>query len=480
MSRLPHWPWRKGLRLLPAGLLCLSLGPAGLAAVPRLKVSENQRFLVKEDGSPFFYLADTAWELFHRLNREEADLYLANRAAKGFTVIQAVALAELDGLGVPNPYGHLPLEDLDPGKPNEAYFQHVDYVINKAEELGMYTGLLPTWGDKWNRKWGIGPEIFTPENAAAYGQWLGRRYRDKPVIWILGGDRNPENAAHFEILRAMAAGLRKVHRGSQLMTFHPMGSGNSAKWFHHDDWLDFHLFQSGHRDTNLPNYNLTLANHRLDPPKPTLDGEPRYEDHPVGFKPEQGWFDDYDVRQAAYWSMLAGACGHTYGNHNIWQFWQADRRPVSSARTPWRQALGSPGSFQMKHLRSLFEAYPWPQLVPDQSVIAGDAGKGGDHQRAARSEDGTFGFVYTPAGRPVTAQMNKFTPRRVRAHWYDPRTGKAVPLGDFRNMETQAFEPPAQGRGQDWVLVLDDPRERFRLPLQPTPFASPEKRTEPE
>src|SRR5215216_4273947 len=63
--------------------------------LPRLKVSENRRFLVREDGSPFFYLGDTAWELFHRLNRDEADEYLRDRAARGFTVIQAVVLAEL-------------------------------------------------------------------------------------------------------------------------------------------------------------------------------------------------------------------------------------------------------------------------------------------------------------------------------------------------------------------------------------------------
>jgi len=39
----------------------------------RLKINDNKRFIVKVDGSPFFYLGDTAWELFHRLNREEAD-----------------------------------------------------------------------------------------------------------------------------------------------------------------------------------------------------------------------------------------------------------------------------------------------------------------------------------------------------------------------------------------------------------------------
>jgi hypothetical protein len=130
------------------------------AGAPRLQVNENHRFLVKEDGQPFFYLGDTAWELFHRLNREEATRYLENRARKGFTVIQAVALAELDGLNAPNPYGYIPLTDNDPTKPavregpDNDYWDHVDFVVDKAEQLGLFIGFLPTWGDKWNKKWG--------------------------------------------------------------------------------------------------------------------------------------------------------------------------------------------------------------------------------------------------------------------------------------------------------------------------------------
>ena len=82
-----------------------------------ITVSENGHYLQYADGRPFFYQGDTAWELFHRLDREQADLYLRNRAAKGFNVIQAVALAELDGVDVPNAYGHLPLTDRDPSRP---------------------------------------------------------------------------------------------------------------------------------------------------------------------------------------------------------------------------------------------------------------------------------------------------------------------------------------------------------------------------
>ena len=113
-----------------------------------LKVADNQRYLVYADGTPFFWLGDTAWELFHRLDREEAELYFSDRAEKGFTVIQAVILAEQDGLNTPNPYGEKPLQNNDPTKPNEKYFQHVDDLLKIAEKHGLLIALLPTWGDK--------------------------------------------------------------------------------------------------------------------------------------------------------------------------------------------------------------------------------------------------------------------------------------------------------------------------------------------
>jgi len=129
-----------------AGSLLVSPAHAFAEVAARLTVHENRRYIQYQDGRPFFYLGDTAWELFHRLNREKAAQYLTSRAHKGFTVIQAVVLAQLGGLTVPNPYGDLPLLDGDPARPNEAYFRHVDYVVNKAEELGLFVGMLPTWG----------------------------------------------------------------------------------------------------------------------------------------------------------------------------------------------------------------------------------------------------------------------------------------------------------------------------------------------
>ncbi|XQQ07863.1 MAG: glycoside hydrolase family 140 protein [Leptolyngbya sp. IPPAS B-1204] len=469
-----HWSRRKFLGLSTIAFLASfakACTPAASNSTPSLRVHANQRFLITADGLPFFYLGDTAWELFHRLNRDEATLYLQDRASKGFTVIQAVVLAELDGLRQPNPEGHQPLQNDDPTRPNEAYFRHVDYIVDQAEALGLYIGMLPTWGDKWNQKWGNGPEVFTPDNAEIFGAYLGERYRDKPIIWILGGDRNPETELHFAIIRAMAKGLQRGDQGRHLITYHPVGGSNSALWFHQDDWLAFNMFQSGHSEADTPNYEMTEANYGLQPVKPTLDGEPCYEDHPIGWNPDNGWFDQFDVRRAAYWSMLAGACGHTYGNHNIWQMWQPGRGPISAARTPWQEALNHPGATQMGYLRRLFESRPYTELVPDQSLIAGEPGEGGEMIRAAIARDSSFAFLYTPMGKPIQVDLTKLKGDSVNASWYDPRQGIATSIDTFRVDEPSAssttFAPTTNGRGQDWVLVLDQAGHSF-----PTPGAS--------
>lgn len=451
----------------------------------RLHLSQNRRYFVKSDGTPFFYLGDTAWELFHRLNREEAKLYLENRAAKGFTVIQAVVLAELDGLNTPNPYGHTPLQDNDPTRPQEAYFQHIDYIVDRAAQLGLYIGMLPTWGDKIDRKWGTGPEIFTPENARIYGEFLGRRYRDRPIIWMVGGDRDPVNEQQLAIWRSIASGLRQGDDGRHLMTFHCQS--NSATWFHHEDWLDFNLFQSGHGAKDFPNYQTTTHNYQLSPAKPTLDGEPRYEDIPVRFweieQPSKKWqglpivkqlaqyqrgvFDDYDVRQAAYWSLMAGAAGHTYGNNSVWQMWQPDRPSFVPAQIPWQAALDRPGATQMGYVRRLFESRPFTKLVPDASVLLSPTGTGAGYTAAARAEDGSFLFVYTATGNPVTVNLKAIKGNLATAHWYDPRTGTAQRIeGQFGTIEPQGFVPPSRGRGNDWVLVVDRADGNFPPPGQ--------------
>ncbi len=455
---------------------CLLLA-AGAAELPRLRVSENRRFLVTGDGRPFFYLADTAWELFHRLNREEAERYLEDRARKGLTVIQAVALAELDGLNDPNPYGHRPLASNDPRTPDvrpgpqDDYWDHVDFIVNKANSLGMYIGFLPTWGDKWNRKWGVGPEIFTPENAEIYGEWLGRRYRNAGVIWILGGDRPVETAAHQQIIRAMARGLRKGDGGTHLITFHPPGGSGSAEPFHAEEWLDFNMRQNGHVTEFTGRYDKTALDYGRTPVKPVIDGEPIYEDHPVSFRaPELGHSIAADVRRPLYWDLFSGACGHTYGHHSVWQMWAPQRKPVNNPLMPWSQAIEQPGAGQMQHARRLLESRPFLTRIPDDSVIVTGSvptampGAGRYRFVATRDSEGSYAMVYAPVGRAFRVRLDKLSGSRVTAWWFNPRNGQSTRIGEFEKQGEREFVPPEPGEASDWVLVLDDSSRNFPPP----------------
>lgn len=471
--------------LVPWGLvlwlLALAQTPdAHAAAPPKLRVSENKRFLVTEAGQPFFWLGDTAWELFHRLNREEALHYLDTRAEQGFTVIQAVALAEFDGLNTPNPYGHRPLLDNDPTRPDEKpgpdndYWDHVDFIVQAANQRGLYIGLLPTWGDKWNKKWGTGPEIFTPQNAEVYGEWLGRRYRNAAVVWILGGDRPIETDAHREIIRAMARGLRRGDGGAHLITFHPVGGAGSAQWFHDEPWLDFNMRQNGHGTEYNGRYELTRADYNRTPAKPVLDGEPIYEDHPVHFDPaRQGHSIAADVRRAAYWDLFSGAFGHTYGHHSVWQMWAPNREPINHPLLPWREALQQPGARQMVHAKRLLLSRPFLTRIPDDELIVPDRvptsvpGAGRYRFVATRDSAGSYGMVYAPVGRPFRVRLNTLQAREIRAWWFNPRTGQAQPAGQFPARGEQTFTPPDPGEHLDWILVLDDASKNYPPPGQP-------------
>jgi hypothetical protein len=434
-----------------------------------LRVSPDGRHLLRADGRPFFYLADTAWSLFHRLTRDEADLYLRNRLAKGFTVIQAVALSESDGLRTPNAYGERPLVENDPRRPNERYFAHVDWVIDRAAEVGLTFALLPTWGDKWHsRQNEPGPKVFhDAATARDFGRFIGRRYGSRPVIFVLGGDRNVETPEDLALTRAFAEGLKET-APKTLVTYHPRGPGRSSDALHREPWLDFNMIQSSHTGRGSDNGGNVEHDRALEPAKPTLDGEPRYEALMVDFYMRGAnpavHFDDSDVRMAAYRALLAGAAGHTYGNNNIWQMWSPGRPSVLGADTPWSEAIDHPGAFQMGHVRRLFESRPWEQLEPDQGLLVGPNPPGDGFVRAAVARDRSFAFVYSPRGEPVMVDQGRLGARDLTAWWFDPRYGRAYFVHTGVGTANQVFTPPSSGRGCDWILVLDDAAKGYPPP----------------
>lgn len=469
-----------GVRMVPAADVNLAAGGTRSVKSMKLKVSTNGRYLVDQEGKPFLYLGDTAWTLFKRLKREEADEYLQNRLAKGFTVIQAYVLR---GLEVKNVYGDLTVIDRDPTKFNEPFFRNVDYIVNKANELGLVMGLVVTYGEHVRQRHSD-EQVFNTSNAFTFGKILADRYKDNAVVWLLGGDRV---AAEDEaVWTAMAKGLKEGCRGTQLVSYHGPGPSpgvtnySSSFWFHTADWLDFNMIQSGHR-WGTPNYEFITHDYNLKPAKPTIDMEARYENHPdsvwvsghVGTPGKR--MDAHQEREAAYWNMLAGAAGHGYGNNNIWQLWDPDRMPAPDDRsfpftrlrgtTHWRKAMDMEGAYDMGLVRKLFELRPWYKLVPDQSLIAMGQGKGEDHIQAARADDGSFILAYLPFGNRVGIHMDKLSGSTIKAQWYDPREGTWIRIGQYTNSGIREFVPPSNGDQNDWVLVLEDEARNYPTEL---------------
>lgn len=470
--------------LLPISIVVLITGACVNAEVPRigpswdfshgdLQVSENGRYLVHKDGTPFFYLSDTNWDLFRRARREDVVRLINKRREQGFTVICGPVTGNLDAylykrpLEMPNPYDDLPFIDKDFARPDVTpgadpsdpeqydYWDNVDYIVSVAESNGIYVAMMPAWDHH------VRSGMLNSTNVRPYIRFLGERYGTRPnIIWVLGADHDA--TGREDLFREMADELEKADPGNHLMCYHPRGGHCSSDWFHNDEWLDFNMLQSGHGSFDRRNDLLIERAYNLKPVKPVMDSENRYEDHAVAHDPEKGFFKDYDNRQAAYWALFAGAHGHTYGSRSVWQMYEPGREPYRVVRYYWYDAMDFPGCWDMLHVRDLMLSRPFLSRVPDQSLVE-DMYSGADTIRATRGDD--YAFIYAATGRTFTVNLGKISGPAVVAWWFDPRTGEATRIGRFPNKGVHEFDPPgAPKRGNDWVLVLDDASKAFGAP----------------
>lgn len=444
----------------------------------KLIVSENKRFLCHENGTPFFWLGDTGWLLAARLNREEAEVYLEDRREKGFNVVQVMVLHTLPQT---NPYGKTAVTGFDCSSWNcnskkeynpddYDYWDHLEFIIDKAAEKGIYIALVPVWGSI------VKKGLLDSKNAETYGYWLAARYRNKPnIIWLNGGDIRGDD--HMEVWRILGKSIKESDP-DHLMSFHPFGRTQSSTWFHNEDWLDFNMFQSGHRryDQNKfdeeyqqgdswkgeDNWRYVLEDYSKEPLKPTIDGEPSYEGIPQGLhNPSEPYWTDNDCRRYAYWSVFAGAFGHTYGHSAVMQMHKPEYGSGSyGVREYWYEAIKSLGSSQMKFLKKLILSVPFFERIPDQSVIDRENGHKYEYLISTRGE--SYAFVYTYTGRNMHIKLGKISGTDVKAWWYNPRNGSLDYIGLFVNSGTMKFSPPEEkGEGKDWVLILEDSKKNY-------------------
>lgn len=430
-----------------------------------LKVTRDGRYFCHGDGTPFFWMGDTGWLLPERLDREEAVEYLSGASAAGFNVVQVQVI---NGVPAYNAYGHCShpsgydFSSVE-NEGNDGYWQHLDYIIDKAADEGIYIGMVCIWGGL------VKGGKMNVDEAEAYGSFLANRYRDKPnIIWIMGGDIRGD--VKSDVWEALAQSIRSVDN-RHLMSFHPFGRTSSIAWFHNAPWLDFNMFQSGHRRYDQTrgdgddkaqasqaedNWRYVEAAREMQPAKPVIDAEPSYEEIPQGLHdPAEPWWKAPDVRRYAYWSVLSGAAGHTYGHSSVMQMKKDEPVGAYGAVKTWREGMRDEGYNQMRYLRRLMEMLPYHELVPDQSIVAGENGQRYERVVAARGDD--WMLLYTYTNSPFTVNLDKINGVKKRVWWYDVTSGKFEPVGEYASSQaTFRYAAAPEGLGNDRVLLVTD------------------------
>lgn len=448
----------------------------------QIKVSPDGHFFTDEKGEPFFYIADTAWMLFNKLKEDEVRLLFEDRRKKGFSGIHSVIFRDLFTPNTSNAYGVKPFateKDMYAVKMNREWIEYVRKIVKLAGEMGLYMGLLPTWGDKWNdHSNSAGPIIMNAESARNYGRFLSDELADcKNVIWILGGDSPTQTQEYADIVHAISEGVRSGGSSDKLISFHPNGSSSSMQ-FHASGWLDFNAIQSGHMQVNLPDYTHIETLYKMNPPKPCMNIEPNYEKCPMftarkqqGEVPAIPLFSAYDVRKCLYRSILAGGAGFTYGCDPIRQIHrEGDRIHVHNNwkdMPTWKEALGAPASGQLQHLarilteRSYFTRKPAQELLLPNRTMRQDLEVGSvtncnehpaAHIRVAACSEGSYILAYCPVRQVVCLDTRRMASDMLKVSLINPETGKSECTYQIENPETLNVIPL---RDTDTLIVVD-------------------------
>ena len=443
-------------------------GTNPLYAHGRIKISPNQRYFVYEDGTPFFYLAGTAWEVMWKSRIAEVGAYISDRKSKGFTGIHLVLISHqiMGKYGMPNQAGESTFLNSALTKPNPRYFDYVDSVITMINDSGMYAIVLPLWGgfnelDRTERV----PYYFTTEAARSWARYSASRYSAHHVMWIIAGDRIYDTPEIQEFWKNFGLELKDAGSSRVLSTSHTNGGRGSWFYFGADaEWLDWHLFHSSHGRNTYFVHMLAEEGYAQEPVKPNVSGEPSYEDIVVNFwdvndsnAATADRIHPADVRYAAYTGVLSGAsAGTAYGCNGIWQWSTVLDKGTHFPLKLIPEVFDSPASGDMKHLRDLFEKYNWYELVPAQNLLLR---KDGPYRVSVAAND-EYLIAYLPENtreatvRAEIARSFGQDSAKIVYYWFNPRNGYSSEkmYATIESIERSFTVAPPDT--SDWVLLL--------------------------
>lgn len=420
-----------------------------------LKIHKNKKYFC--DGSqPFFWLGDTAWLLLQKLSLEETEFYFKNRSDRCYNVIQAV-LAHNKNIDSEDEKLKI---DFNRPEASGEYWAKAEAVIGLAAQYGINMAYLPVWGSMVKKGY------LNIDNVAVYAEFLAKRFgKFENLIWILGGDIR--GSVGNDVWNIMGRTLKK-YCPQHLISFHPFGRTCSGMWFNDSEWLDFNMFQSGHRaydqaslgawDDNKnteeffgeDNWRYVQRELDRDVVRPVIDGEPSYEHIHQGLHAfDRPLWSAKDVRRYAYWSVFEGAAGHTYGSNAVMQFYsQGDTEKSYDAQEYWQEAINLPGGAHMRHLYTLMTSLDFCGGSHDDNVVSNDGFE--KYDRITAFSGAGYILVYNYSGRAfsLTSPLLK----TYTAQWFDPTKGSYT---DADISPGRKIYPPKNADGEtDMLLVL--------------------------
>jgi hypothetical protein len=450
----------KGLHGQSGELNCT--GPAGFAVTRfeqhgPIHVSPDNRYLVHDDGTPFFYLGDTAWNGALLSSSSDWELYIKERTRQKFSAVQWVATqwrASPEG----DANKQLAYTGSNSITINPKFFQRLDERADALTKAGLLNVPVMLWAIAGGANPRVNPGVSLPEDQAIIlARYMVARWQGNPVLWILGGDADyrGEKAEKWKrIGRAVFNGISHAP-----VTMHPGGMQWVWNEFKDEKWYEVVGYQSGHGDDDKTLRWMTEGPLTEDwmkmPHRPFLNLEPPYENH-VAYQSKKP-ISPETVRRAMYWTLLNNpTAGITYGGHGVWGWDDGTKAPTDHAGTgtplPWQKALKMPAAEQMAHLYDFFTTHDFSRLRPTPVFVVNNPGK--DHPAkfvaAARTDEKDLMIVYVPEDRTIEIKLNALPPS-PNIGWVNPRNGQKSPAVAVVTTDTCQFPTPEEG---DWLLVM--------------------------
>ncbi len=422
-----------------------------------IRVHHGGRYLEHQDGTPFFYLGDTAWSGPLKSTDSDWAFYLETRAGQGFSAVQWVPTqfrAAPDG----DILKRLAYSGTNGIAVNPEFFQRLDGKVSAMNRAGLLSVPVMLWAHGGGTNRPIDPgAILNEEDASRLARYMVARWQADDVLWVLPGDGDYRGAKADRWKRIGRAVFGQIAHAP--VSLHPGGRMWPISEFRDEPWLGINGYQSGHneRDDNLKwmTSGDPAKDWRALPVRPSISLEAPYENHvgAAGGKP----MDDFVVRRAHYWSLLnAPVAGVGYGGHGVWGWDDGSRPPVDhpTTGTPlhWRDALFMPGARQMRHLSRFFADIPFHRLAPKPALLARQPGLNEVTTwiAVAGSEANDVVIAYTPVQQTISVFPDS-VPRGGTARWFDPRNGEFAPAIGVVSDRTVEFPAPGVG---DWILVI--------------------------